>query len=221
MENLNIESLTAEQKKQLLAQLEKDAQAEEKRKRDEKKVYENMRDKTVKSVFKQLEKLSATILTSKQNCFDNFETILALKRDLYRLDSERWEAQQSHTFTTDDGAMSIIIGHNVIDRWDDTVSEGIELVNRFLTTLARDKESAALVDMVRDLLKPNREGQLKANRVLELAKRADEIGNADLKEGVRIIRDAYRPSKTSTFLKAKYKDDLGRDQWLPLSMSAV
>jgi len=117
--------------------------------------------------------------------------------------------------------MSIIIGHNVIDRWDETVSAGVEFVNKWLNSLAKDDESAVLVDMIRDLMKPDKEGQLKANRVLELAKKADEIGNADLKEGVRIIRDAYRPAKTSTFLKAKYKDELGRDQWLPLSMSAV
>lgn len=218
---MDTSNLTPEQKRQLMADLEAEFKAEEQRKRKEKQAYEAMRDKTVRQVFKKLEKLSETVLTAKSDAFGNFETILQLKKELYQVGDDRWQQQQSHTFTTDDGKLTIIIGHNVIDRWDETVSAGVELVNKWLTTLAKDEESAVLVDMIRDLLKPNKEGQLKVNRVLELAKKADEIGNADLKEGVRIIRDAYRPAKTSTFLKAKYKDELGRDQWLPLSMSAV
>lgn len=218
---MDTSNLTPEQKRQLMANLEAEFKAEEQRKRKEKQAYEAMRDKTVRQVYKKLEKLSETVLTAKNEAFGNFETILQLKKELFQVGDDRWQQQQSHTFTTDDGKLTIIIGHNVIDRWDETVSAGVELVNKWLTTLAKDDESAVLVDMIRDLLKPNKEGQLKANRVLELAKKADEIGNADLKEGVRIIRDAYRPAKTSTFLKAKYKDELGRDQWLPLSMSAV
>ncbi|MBW7848362.1 MAG: DUF3164 family protein [Bacteroidales bacterium] len=218
---MDTRNLTPEQKRRLLAELEAELKAEDQRKLREKKNYEDLRDKTVQQVFKKLEKLSETLLKVKSEAFDNFETILQLKKELFQVGADRWQTQQSHTFTTDDGSLSIIIGHNVIDRWDETVSAGVEMVNAWLGTLAKDDESAVLVDMVRDLLKPNKEGQLKANRVLELAKKADEIGNAELKEGVRIIRDAYRPAKTSTFLKAKFKDELGRDQWLPLSMSAV
>jgi hypothetical protein len=218
---MDLQNLSPEEKRKMLADLEADVKAEDARKRREKKAYEAMRDQTVRKMFKKLEKLSKMILDTKSEAFETFETILNLKRELYQVGDARWQSQQSHTFTTEDQKMSIIIGHNVIDRWDETVSAGVEFVNKWLNSLAKDDESAVLVDMIRDLMKPDKEGQLKANRVLELAKKADEIGNADLKEGVRIIRDAYRPAKTSTFLKAKYKDELGRDQWLPLSMSAV
>jgi len=218
---MELKNLSPEEKRNMLAALEAEVKAEDARKRKEKQAYEALRDKTIRQVFKKLEQLSETVLKAKGDAFENFETILQLKKELFQVGDDRWQSQQSHTFTTDDGQLSIIIGHNVIDRWDETVSAGVELVNKWLTTLAKDDESAMLVGMVRDLLKPNKEGQLKASRVLDLAKKADEIGNDDLKEGVRIIRDAYRPAKTSTFLKAKYKDELGRDQWLPLSMSAV
>jgi hypothetical protein len=221
MKKLDVTKLSPEEKAQLLEVLAEEQRAEDKRKRDAKKNYEQQRDKTIRTVFKKLERLSDQILKTKQNCFDSFDDVLNKKRELFSIDDERWNFQQSHTFTTEDGKFTVIIGHNVIDSWDDTVEQGIEYVNKFLTKLAVDKESAVLVDMIRDLLKPNKDGQVKASRVLDLTKRADEIGDKDLSEGVRIIRDAYKPAKTSTYLKAKYKDELGRDIYLPLSVSAV
>ncbi|MBK9292589.1 MAG: DUF3164 family protein [Bacteroidetes bacterium] len=214
-------NLSLDEKKRLMAELERELRAEEERRKKEKQAYEALRDRTVRHVFKKLEKTSEQLLKTKNEAFESFETLLKLKKDLYQVGDDRWQNQQSHTFTTDDGQLSIIIGHNVIDRWDETVSAGVELVNQWLGTLAKDDESAVLVDMIRDLLKPSKDGQLKASRVLELSKKADEINDPLLLEGVRIIRDAYRPAKTSTFIKAKSKDELGRDVWLPLSMSAL
>lgn len=213
--------MTAEQKEKLLLQLEKEKRAEEQRIKRERDGYERTRDATTRKVFKKLKRLSEVLLAGKNEAFTAYDEVLELKKQIYGLSDERWLTQQSHTFTTTDGQISVVIGHNVIDRWDETVSAGIEKVNKFLGTLAKDDDSAVLVEMIRDLLKPNKDGQLKAARVLDLAKRADEIGNGELKEGVRIIRDAYRPARTSTFLKAKYKDELGKDVYLPLSMSAV
>ena len=66
---------------------------------------------------------------------------------------------------------------------------GIDKVNDWLGKLAKDDESAILVGFIRDLLKPNKDGVLKANRVLELSKKADEIGDKELIEAVKIIRD--------------------------------
>ncbi len=218
---MNLKNMTAEQKEKLLLQLEKEKRAEEQRIKRERDGYERTRDATTRKVFKKLKRLSEVLLAGKNEAFTAYDEVLELKKQIYGLSDERWLTQQSHTFTTTDGQISVVIGHNVIDRWDETVSAGIEKVNKFLGTLAKDDDSAVLVEMIRDLLKPNKDGQLKAARVLDLAKRADEIGNGELKEGVRIIRDAYRPARTSTFLKAKYKDELGKDVYLPLSMSAV
>jgi len=77
------------------------------------------------------------------------------------------------------------------------------------------------VGMVRDLLKPNKEGVLKANRVLDLTRKADELGDPELIEAVKIIRDSHRPDRTSTYVKAMYKDEKGERQYLGLSMSSV
>lgn len=218
---MNIEQLTPEQKASLKAQLEAEERAEKDRKRMERNTYEDLRNAQVLSTFKQLQKISSELELAKQRVFDEFSALLKMKQELFELTEEQMLSQGSHTFTSADGEVSVVIGHNVIDRWDETVSVGVERVNEWLKGLARDENSSMLVGMIRDLMKPNKEGVLKANRILDLSKKAAEIGDKDLIEAVDLIRDAYRPAKTSTYVKAKFKDDNGQTRWLPLGMSAV
>lgn len=218
---MNIEQLTPEQKASLKAQLEAEERAEKDRKRMERNTYEDLRNAQVLSTFKQLQKISSELELAKQRVFDEFSALLKMKQELFELTEEQMLSQGSHTFTSADGDVSVVIGHNVIDRWDETVSVGVERVNEWLKGLARDENSSMLVGMIRDLMKPNKEGVLKANRILDLSKKAAEIGDKDLIEAVDLIRDAYRPAKTSTYVKAKFKDDNGQTRWLPLGMSAV
>lgn len=221
MSNLDFNNVSAEQKAMLKAQLEAEEKAAKEKQKRERLNYEQIKDAQIKTTFKVLSRISSELENSKANVFGEFKAILDLKQELFGLSEEQMLTQESHTFTTTDGRMSIIIGHNVIDGWDETVSVGIEKVNQWLGKLAKDEESAMLVGLIRDLLKPNKDGVLKANRVLDLSKKASEIGDKELIAAVDIIRDAYRPTKTGTFVKARFVDDEGVKQWLPLSMSAV
>ncbi|MDD4747131.1 MAG: DUF3164 family protein [Salinivirgaceae bacterium] len=218
---IDISKLTPEELQQLNEQLDADKKAKKAKELLERKQYEEIKDAQVRETFGRLNIISTGLAEAKSKMFDAFETVLALKRELYQLDDEKFDAQSSHTFTTSDGKLSVMIGHNVIDRWDETVDVGLGKVNIWLEGLARDEQSAKLVGLIKDLMKPNKAGVLRANRILDLAKRAAEIGDLELIEAVDLIRDAYRPARTSTFIKAKYKDELGRDVWMPLSMSAV
>lgn len=218
---INIEDLSAEQKAELKQQLEAEEKSAKEKKLRERKVYEQIRDAQVKTTFKKLGNISSELEKSKNIVFDDFKAILDMKRELFEMTEEKMLSQESHTFTTSDGNISIIVGHNVVDGWDETVSIGVEKVNQWLKDLARDEESAMLVGIIRDLMKPNKDGALKANRILDLKNKAKEVGNKQLLEAVELIESAYRPTKTSTYVKAKYKDDRGQWQWLALSMSAA
>ncbi|MEY1640517.1 DUF3164 family protein [Tenuifilum osseticum] len=218
---LDIKNLTDEQRRILKAQLEAEEKAQKEKERRERETYEQLKDAQVRVTFRELQNISSMLEHAKLKVFRDFEAILAMKKELFGLTEDRMLEQESHTFTTSDGSMSIIIGHNVIDSWDETVSVGIQKVNQWLTRLARDEESAVLVGLIRDLLKPNKDGVLKANRILDLSKKASELGDPELIEAVELIRDAYRPTRTSTYVKARYVDEYGRKQWLALSMSAV
>lgn len=204
---------------ELLKELKAQAETEKQLQREERAAYDKLKDEAISVAFDRLLTVSNILAGEKKRVFETFENILALKKQVFIIDDERFETQQSHTFTTLDGGKSITLGSNTVDRWDETVDVGVSRIKAYLAKLAKDDESAFLVSMITDLLKPNKDGALKASRVLDLSKKAAELGDAELMDAVNIIRDAYRPFKTSLYIKAKFKNGLGTDEWLALSMS--
>lgn len=219
--NIEFQKLTPEQKKALREQLEAEEMAEKEAEKRKKQDYSALKDEQVKATFKKLQALSTSLELEKVDIFNQFGSLLSLKKDLYNLSDEQMELQQSHTFTTSEGTESILIGSNVIDRWSDDLHVGIDKINVWLDKQITDEKSERLVSFYRDLLKPNKDGVLRANRVLEMGNKAREYGDKELIEAVSFIQSQYRPVKTSTYVKAKYLDENGVWQWLALSMSAV
>lgn len=214
---MNIEDLTPEQLEQIQRQLEEKRKAEADRINRERDSYKQLVDTTVPVVFKDLQNIVSLMVAAKKKVFADTRCLVDLKTDLYNVK----DRQKSHTFTTEDNSLSVTIGYRVVDGWDDTASIGVQKVKEALHRLAKDEESAVLVDIITDLLRPDSKGNLKANRVLELRKRVDKIGDPEMIDGVNIIQDAYKPQKSCAFISATYRDENGREHNLPLSMSAV
>lgn len=213
---IDVKSLSAEDRKALMDELAAEQMAAEQRVKNERESYKQLVDATVRESFAPLTALSQEIRDTKDLIFSNFETVVALKAELFGVK----DSQQSHTFTTEDGTISIKMGHRVVENFDDTLTAGIEKVKNYLGTLAKDTESAALVETIMDLLKKDAKGNLKASRVLELEKLAARVQNAEFSDGIRIIRESYRPLKSCKFIEVRFKDDNGNENSLPLSISA-
>ena len=113
------------------------------------------------------------------------------------------------------------LGYRTNDGWDDTVNVGVDKVKTFIKSLAKDEDSAALTEMVMNLLAKDRKGNLKASRVLQLREIARKSGYPQLIEATDIIQNAYRPVDTRQYISVSYKDDKGVKQTLPLSLAAM
>jgi len=213
---VNLSQLSAKQIAELKQQLADAEKAKKQAIEVERETYKSIVDDTVQQSFKPLVGLSKHLLNVKKLIFDNFESVVEMKNEIYGTK----ESQQSHTFTSLDGTISIKIGHRVTESFDDTLSAGIEKVKTYMATLARDTESAALVETIMDLLKKDAKGNLKANRVLELGKLASRVNNDNFSDGIRIIQESYKPVKSCQFIEVKFKDKHGKEHALPLSISA-
>lgn len=216
MNELNLKQLTNEQISELKTQLKAEETAMELQKKEDKQAYNNLKEEVVFKSFLMLEKLAESLNEIKSGIFSDFAILLDLKQQIYTISDEQMEKQGCHSFTA--GNKTIMLGQNITDGWnDDIATAGIARVNDWLTSKTTS-DNKVLVDMVRDLLRPSKDGVLKANRVLELSKRAAEIGDKELIEAVDILREAYRPKKTTSFVRAKFRNEQGIDQWLTLSM---
>lgn len=193
----------------------KQAAAERKRQREE---YATMVDDEINTAIPQLRELSEAIRTVKDTVFGNFDAILKMKAEILGLTKDD---QRSHTFTNSDSTLRITLGVNCIDGYRDTVEDGIAMVKAYIESLATDDKSKVLVSAVLSVLSRDGQGNLKASRVLQLRKMAEESGDERFIEGVRIIEESYQPTVTKRYIRAEYKDSKNAWRYIPLDMTAV
>lgn len=193
----------------------KEAEAARKASRDE---YRKLVDDIVPAAVARLQKLSAAMASEKAKTYADFDAVLSLKSEVVGLPKE---GQRSHTFTTSDSQYRITLGTNTIDGYSDLVEDGIAMVKGYIESLATDDKSKSLVSAILRLLSRDGQGNIKASRVLQLRKMAEEVGDDKFLEGVRIIEESYQPTETKTYIRAEYKDEHGAWQTVPTSVTEV
>ena len=191
--------------------------AQQEKEKQDREAYKTLTDEQIERSMHLLKDLSTHIKEVKTKVYDNFEEILALKQALFSTPEKRIAEQNSHTFTNTQGNMRIILGCYQTDSWRDTVDDGIALVHQFITSLAQDQNTKALVQMVLRLLAKDQKGTLKASRILQLRRMAEQTGNQTFLKGVQIIEESYQPQTSKTFIRAEIKNQHGA--WVPVSLS--
>lgn len=213
---IKLDSLTADQLLQLEQSLKARKKADKQQRYNEIVIYKDLVKHTVVDQIGYLQEINSMLSLAKVNVFNNFITIIQMKHELYGIKS----GQQSHTFTDDHGN-SIKLGYRILDRYDDTVDEGIAFINKYIDSKAVDDNTAELVKKLYKLLKKDVKGNLKPSRVIELQNIADEDDDENLKRGVEIIRKSYKPVRSVMFIEAETNDELGKKQNVDLSISSA
>ena len=217
-ENRQTVVMTAEEKAEFEAfQQAKAKKAAEEKAKVDREMYRLMVDDEIEHSIPVLLGISEEIKESKQKVLDNFKTILEMKSDLFR--TKVRDDQRSHTFTNSRGDKRITLGVYVTDGYRDTVEDGIAIVKEYIASLANDEKTQALVNMVFRLLSRDAKGTLKASRIVQLRKVAEDTGDARFLEGVRIIEESYQPEVSKQFIRAEVKDQNGMWKPIPLGMT--
>lgn len=214
---MDIKNLTPEEKAELKKQLDAEEREQVKKVEDDRSTYKNLKEEFVLRNFTILESLSRQMQEVKQRIFQDSEVLVNMKNSLFNVKGNR----QTDTFSSESGKYSIKLGNRTYEGWDDSADIGVEMVKEYLASMAVDDDTAELVDTVMGLLAKDRKGSLKASRVLELEKLAIKRNAPRFLEGIKIIKDAYRPSPSCTFIEVRYKDEQGKEKTLPLSISSI
>lgn len=181
------------------------------------KEYTGLVDSEIESAIPELLSISESISTVKKTVLENFRTIIEMKGEMYKEKNGSEMPNFSHTFTNTAGTSKIVIGRYMNDDYLDTAETGIAMIRDYISSLATDEKSQALVSMVMKLLAKDGKGTLKAQRIIQLRKIANETGDEDFIEGVRIIEEAYRPIASRTYLRA-WKRNEKTNGWDPIPL---
>lgn len=214
---IDIRSLSAKEREELKAQLAAEEQTEAQRIESERATYKSLKEEFVLRNFSILESLSRQMQEVKQRIFSDAELLVNMKNALFNVKGDR----QTDTFSSESGKYVIKLGNRTYEGWKDSVEIGIEKVKSYVGSMAKDENSAALVETVMGLLAKDRKGSLKASRVLELEKLALKSKDPEFLDGIKIIKESYRPEPSCQFIEVRYKDEQGKEKSLPLSMSAL
>lgn len=214
---IDIRSLSAKERAELKAQLAAEEQTEAQRIEGERESFKSLKEEFVLRNFIILENLSRQMQEVKQRIFADAELLVNMKNALFNVKGDR----QTDTFSSESGKYVIKLGNRTYEGWEDSVEIGIEKVKSYVSSMAKDENSAALVETVMGLLAKDRKGSLKASRVLELEKLALKSKDPEFLDGIKIIKESYRPEPSCQFIEVRYKDEAGKEKSLPLSMSAL
>ena len=211
--------MSAEERKEFEAfRAEREKKRREEERKQQRQEYATLVDEEIGATIPRLREVSEMLKKAKDEIFGNFDTILKMKSEI---SGAARDGQCSHTFTNSDSTLRVILGVNCIDGYRDTVEDGIAMVKSYIESLAKDEATKSLVNAVLRLLSRDGQGNIKASRVLQLRKMAEDSGNEQFLEGVRIIEESYQPTVSKKFIRAQYKDDKGAWRYIPLGMTDV
>ena len=213
--SVTLADLTPEEKLQLLNELQQQEKDKSETQRIERQKYKELVDKEITICFPVLQEVSKAISAAKKYVYDNLSTLISIKSEIY----EREADQNSHSFTNQNGTITIILGYNMLDSYDDTVDVGVSKVQDFLKTLGKDKESSDMVDTISKLLSRDTKGNLKPSRVIQLQQWAEKTGNKGFIDAIKIIQDAYKPVRSKEFIRCIFKNEKGENITVPLSIT--
>lgn len=218
--NKQVVEMTAEEKAQFEAfKVEKAEKEAVQKAKDNRAAYKQLVDETIESTIPELLNISDDIKTVKKIALENFKTVLEMKAEVMNRKPNTDDEQRSHSFTNSEGNKRIILGVYVTDGYRDTVENGIAIVRECIEELGQDDKSKALVKMVLKLLARDAKGTLKASRVVQLRKTAEDLGDKRILEGVQIIEESYQPAVSKQFIRAEVKNEFGAWMNVPLGMT--
>ena len=218
MAEFNFDKLSPEEKEQLAREAFKSKEKEfAKRAKEEQEAhYKKLVDETIEKAVESVGALNIKMTIAKKQIFSDFDTVIELKNELYN--GQKWlkSDRVTNTFTNQEGTKRVTIGYHTNDNYLDTYTEGVKMVEEYISSLATDENGQKLADMVKVLLSERgKGGQLKAQNVLRLQRMANDSKNETFIEGMRIISDAYSPTKSKQFVKVEIKGE--QNEWLTVS----
>ncbi len=214
---MDLDKLSASELAELEARIEAKKRAEKQKREDDINAYKDSVDEFVRKMYGILQPLSDKLAEAKNLVFSEANAIIDMKESLYDTKVDR----HSNTFTTSDGKLTLSLGYRTVDGWDDTVESGISKIKEYMKTLAKDEAGAKMYELLMELLKRDKKGNLKANALLTLEQHALRFGDPLFLDGVATIKAAYRPTETSQFISLIYKDEHGVKHSVPLSLSRM
>lgn len=183
---------------------------------------------------------SETLARTKLAVFTAAKQLLNMKYAAYGIKSSRskyLDEQRQHCFS-DSAKNAINIGFNITESWGPDADVGVAKIHEYLQSLLNDIPSGlegaelikakaeaekvqGLVELVFNLLRKNKHGNIKLSSIAKLEGMIDKFNSPLFTEGVKILKESFQPNKSVWFIEATGKNGINKTVAIPLSITAV
>lgn len=194
----DISTLTADQRKALMAELAKEEKAEKAKRKDNIDTLKQLVDEMLDEVVPECSAFGKQQTSIVNKVFNRCRTIIDLKKEIYGFD----EKQASHTFTSRLGNSALVIGYNEIPAFDSTVDVGVQKIHSFLGSLSKDDVNRVKIEKVLSTLtKKNKKGELNPTKVIALSELKGDMDDELFTEGVDIVVASQFKTRTTMYVR--------------------
>lgn len=200
---VNINELSADQLRSLLAQKEVE---EATNKRAKRKHYEDLRDETVLNIICGANGLKEALKSFKTKVFEDLETMYKLLQE----HSERHaDGKGNFTLETTDRLMKVQFKRQDVTRFDERATQADKFFLDFLTEefSEDDPKSKALVRLLE-----RKKGQPDKDNVLKILKMKDDFPNENLQKSANLYKESIVFAGTKYYVQFFVRQDEG-DEW--------
>ena len=170
MGNIDLNGMSAEEKKTLLAQLQ---QEERENRQNSRATYEQLREDFLKDVFERVEVLTGTVRDFKTWIDDESE---AFKKTMAEYGQTRWDGQKSYTITN--GDLKLEITSNQVKSFDERADMAAERLIEYLRGYMQQSEKGVddpIYQLAMTLLERNKQGKLDYKSISKLYELEDKF----------------------------------------------
>lgn len=203
-----------------LARASQKAESMDRRKDD----YVEVRDNMIDNLLEKFIALNKELMERKKESWSELNTLITLKEEAFGTTDT---PQKSHTFTHSNNKTRVMVQEAAIVTFDDTAANGAAKIKQFIKTLTT-AETSDIIEMVMNLLGPDKEGNLnprkmitlfamKDKRAIRLAKEGKLIEPL-FDEGVEIIRKAMRFDYNATYIDVQRRRG-GDNKWESIKLN--
>lgn len=217
MENITLENLTPEARQKLEDEVKKQLADQAAKEKAERERYKDFVSDEVDALFDKINEACLLLKRTKIEVSSSMDTLISTKKEVFKSSTDN----KTHTASNRAGTNRITKGYRDISDWDGTQNEGVAKIQKYIASLAKDAESANIVEAIQILLKPDKRGQLDPRRILELKNWSEKTDNDEFKDGVQILINAYRIVKSKTFILVEHRDAGGKWQNVELSFADI
>ena len=170
MGNIDLNGMSADEKKALLAQLQ---QEERENRQNSRATYEQLREDFLKDVFERVEVLTGTVRDFKTWIDDESE---AFKKTMAEYGQTRWDGQKSYTITN--GDLKLEITSNQVKSFDERADMAAERLIEYLRGYMQQSEKGVddpIYQLAMTLLERNKQGKLDYKSISKLYELEDKF----------------------------------------------